>query len=113
MGRYASGACGFFKRNLAKVYAAAANSWPCKSVVCRIEMQTVLGLSAAAALARVGSAPTNPAPPTSFKKIPSRPESGRIKHHCHHRVERHFNLEPAMISIKMVVRLILTGGFLQ
>jgi len=75
-------------------------------------MQTVLGLSAAA-LARVGSVPTNPAPPTSFKKNPSRPESRWIKHHCHHRVERQLNLEPAMISMKMVVRLILTGGFLQ
>src|SRR6185436_18080345 len=42
--------------------------WPCKSVVCRIEMQTVSGSSAAAALASVGKAPSNPARPASFKK---------------------------------------------
>src|SRR5262249_16166891 len=42
--------------------------WPCKSVVCRIDMQTVSGSSAAAALASVGKAPSNPARPVSFRK---------------------------------------------
>src|SRR3989440_8538169 len=42
--------------------------WPCKSVVCRIEMQTVSGSSAAAALASVGKAPSNPVRPASFRK---------------------------------------------
>src|SRR5215475_14070956 len=42
--------------------------WPCKSVVCKIEMQTVSGSSPAATLASVGKAPSNPARPVSFKK---------------------------------------------
>src|SRR5262249_48685444 len=38
-----------------------------KSVVCRIEIQTVLGLSAAAPLASVGTVLSSPAWPASFK----------------------------------------------
>src|SRR5215475_9267560 len=41
--------------------------WPCKSVVCRIEIKTASGLSAAVALASVGTVLSNPAWPASFK----------------------------------------------
>src|SRR5215472_8063028 len=50
--------------------------WPCKSVVWRIEMQTVSASSAAAALGNVGKAPSNPARPASFKK------SRRVQDRC-------------------------------
>src|SRR4029453_6016100 len=43
--------------------------WPCRSVVCRIEMQTVSELSAAAARVRVGIALSNPARPANFKNF--------------------------------------------
>jgi hypothetical protein len=42
--------------------------WPCKSVVCRIEMQTVSGSNAATALASVGNALSKPARLAIFKK---------------------------------------------
>jgi len=42
--------------------------WPCKSVVCRIEIQILSESTSAAAFARVGTALSSPASPTSFKK---------------------------------------------